>query len=70
MLSIYTSMVFPKKRFKNAGHHALVGGFGILKDERQYVVTIHPRWSYESCVCRVEGEHQDLIIARVCFKEG
>ena len=59
-----------QQRFKSTGHHALVGGSDILETKRHYVITIHPRWSYECCVCRIEGKHRDLIVARVCVDEG
>ena len=55
---------------KNAGHHALIGGSGILKTKKHYIVTIHPRWSYECCVFRIRGKHWDMIVARVCVEKG
>ena len=52
----------------------LLGGSGVLKTKRHYVVTIHPRWSFECYVCRIGGggggRHQDLIEVRICVEEG
>ena len=35
-----------------------------------HVVAIHTSGCDECCVCRIGGMHWDLVVARVCVKEG
>ena len=52
-------------RLKDTRHHELVGGSNIFHTKRHHVVAMHPCWSYECSVCRIEGIHLDLIVTRV-----